>query len=271
MTISNLKRYWLTRVLTKWIWLIGLLPLVLDFLTAFIPKRYIPNFILSLLEEGTQWEVTLILFSVGLFISAYLVHRETQIQLSNLVTQQANLWLECSKLVFLHDAPAHTSEGRYQDGLKPNGLPVRAIVSAQIEVHNLGREDGHLDWDLDNDQTVLSNIFHLSNQSPMGSFHGLPDLIEGRARIELNWRLECIVKEENPEMFTQQLVRDNEFNFVIHYRTKKVGQPSDYSSLELRGTLNDYRRELIRGWKKRGLSDLVSIVGSNGINYYVDC
>jgi hypothetical protein len=80
------------------------------------------------------------------------------------------------------------------------------------------------------------------------------------------WRLDCIVDEKNPETFVHQLVKDNEFNVVLRYRTLKAGQPSDYLYLEIRGTLDHYRSELIKRWKERGLSKLVSIAESIGVD-----
>jgi hypothetical protein len=68
---------WLGRVLKKGLWLLGLLPTLVDYIVTYFPQADIPAPIRSLTEKGGDIHLTLVLVSVGLVISAFLVHRET--------------------------------------------------------------------------------------------------------------------------------------------------------------------------------------------------
>lgn len=259
MNLSGLKRYWLVRVLSKWIWVLGFLPLVLDYVSTYIPRRFIPETFLHILEEGAPLNFTIVLVSFGLLVSAYLVHREVQDRLSSLEAEQASLTLSVTDIVFLHKEPVITLEGRFKDGLKSNGLPVEAIIRANIEVHNIGREEGQLDWYLDLDASELPGIFHLSDKT-YRSIPKLPERIEGRKVIVTPYRLECFIQEKDPKKFAQGLVREDSFSLIFRYRTKRVDQPSEYSSLSLQGSLLPYRSKLVEKWSKRGMRNLISLI-----------
>ena len=69
--------YWSWRVLKKGFWVLGLVPLLLDYISAYIPSQYIPNYIQSLANKGGNWQLTLVLVCLGLLASAYFVHLET--------------------------------------------------------------------------------------------------------------------------------------------------------------------------------------------------
>lgn len=69
---------WGWRILKKGIWLLGLLPQLLDYVSTYIPPRYVPAYMQDLLEKGGDWRLTLILVTTGLLFSAFLVYLETQ-------------------------------------------------------------------------------------------------------------------------------------------------------------------------------------------------
>src|SRR5262245_14215846 len=69
---------WTKQIFFKWIWLLGLIPLLLDYVFTYIPTRYIPARILDLTKEGTTLQLTGILFIIGLFVSVFLVHEDTK-------------------------------------------------------------------------------------------------------------------------------------------------------------------------------------------------
>lgn len=74
--------HWLWQVLKKWwVWL-GLLPLLLDLVSAYIPTDYIPAPIFDLLKVGGNWQLTLVLVTFFLLKSAFLVHSETEDRLA---------------------------------------------------------------------------------------------------------------------------------------------------------------------------------------------
>jgi len=72
---------WIKQILGKWIWILGFTPLVLDYISTYVPSRYIPTMILRLIKEGANWQLTTGLIVIGLLISAFLVHKETKKEL----------------------------------------------------------------------------------------------------------------------------------------------------------------------------------------------
>jgi len=76
--LSKEPKSWLIRVILKAFWLLGFLPLVLDFLFAYIPQEWIPERIRLFIENGASWSITLILITIGLLVSAFLVNKEDQ-------------------------------------------------------------------------------------------------------------------------------------------------------------------------------------------------
>ncbi len=67
---------WLAAILKKGIWFIGLVPQLLDLIFTYIPSRLIPSSLLNLIEAGGNWALTIVLVSIGLLISSYLVYKE---------------------------------------------------------------------------------------------------------------------------------------------------------------------------------------------------
>jgi hypothetical protein len=258
-THRRIRKPWLLQVLSKGVWLLGFLPQLLDLAATYIPHDFIPRPILNWLEEGVTWELTLILVSSGLVVSAYLVHRETQAILSEFISEQALLQLAASNIVFIHSEPVLTLEGRFQDGLKPDGLPVEAIVGATIDIHNIGQEEGELEWAVDLEGSTLPRIFHLRRNKEDGLMSDLPDRIPGRKLVRAHWRLECGMAEKDVAEFARALAVEDAFEFVMRYRTVRVGSPSDYSDLSLRGSLAAYRSTLVERWNKRGRTELAML------------
>lgn len=69
---------WGIKVLRKGLWLLGLVPQFLDYVITFIPSGYIPVPLMNLLEKGGNWTLTLLLVTLGIVLSSYLVHRENE-------------------------------------------------------------------------------------------------------------------------------------------------------------------------------------------------
>lgn len=69
---------WFFRIVKKGIWVIGFIPLLLDYVTTFIPASYFPRPLLNFIEQGSNWNLTLVLVSLGLIISSYLVFLESE-------------------------------------------------------------------------------------------------------------------------------------------------------------------------------------------------
>lgn len=71
----------------EWYGLLGLLPLLIDYLSTYVPPRYLPQWVRSIIHQGTPWPPTLIFLTTGLLISAYRVHREDQKRIRTLQTE----------------------------------------------------------------------------------------------------------------------------------------------------------------------------------------
>lgn len=69
--------HWSWKVLKKGVWVLGFVPQLLDYVSTYVPPKYVPDPILNLLEKGGNWQLTLVLVGGGLLASAYLVYLET--------------------------------------------------------------------------------------------------------------------------------------------------------------------------------------------------
>ena len=74
---------WLWKVTKKLLWLLLFLPTALD-LVVYVATYHRPPPLSALLERGLHPAVSLILLSIGLTLSAYLIHRDTQHALERL-------------------------------------------------------------------------------------------------------------------------------------------------------------------------------------------
>jgi hypothetical protein len=162
-------------------------------------------------------------------------------------------------VVFLHSAPVLTLQGRFPDGIKPNGLPVEAIASASIDLENMGEEEGELEWALDLEGSQLPEIFHIIAGNAEGTMHDLPNRVAARKRICLHWRIECGINEKDPTSFSSALAKVAFFAFVLRYRTLRVGGPTAYSVLNLEGTFEHYRGALVEAWTKNAMTNLAAL------------
>ncbi len=169
---------------------------------------------------------------------------------------EAILVIRVNKSSFLHSAPVLILSGRYEDGLMPDGLPVEAIASAELEIHNLGEEEGELDWHLNLDKSDLPEIFSIKSATSSEIFK-LPARIPGRKRLVLNWRMQCWMHEMNSYRFSEGLQEADGYKFVLEYRTLRVGEPTEYRSVVIEGKFDHYRSELVRRWQESGHTELI--------------
>jgi hypothetical protein len=96
--------YWARKVLSKWIWLLGFVPLLLDYLVVYIPTNYLPEIVRKLIREGANWQLTSGLVVLGLLLSAFLVHEETKKELKTKIAK-----LEKDNEKFLSDSISENS------------------------------------------------------------------------------------------------------------------------------------------------------------------
>jgi len=187
-------------------------------------------------------------------------HHENE-RLQNLLAEiegsEAVLVIRVNHSVFIHSAPILFFSGRFEDGLMPDGLPVEAIASAELEIHNLGEEEGELDWSLKLDECELPEIFEVKSESS-GEIIDLPERLPGRTRLVLGWRLPCWMHEKNSYRFAEGLEKAMLFKFVIEYRTLRVGEPTEYRKATIEGGFDHYRSEIKRRWRESGHTELFS-------------
>jgi hypothetical protein len=75
---NKIVKSWVLRVLGKFFWLLGFIPLILDFILAYIPQKNIPPFVRSYIDSGATLPITLGFIILGFIFSAYLVNKEDQ-------------------------------------------------------------------------------------------------------------------------------------------------------------------------------------------------
>ncbi len=212
--------------------------------------------------EIPSW-VFLSIGAVAFLIANYELFREDQQEnqrLQGLIDEmegpEALLVVNVSKSAFIHSAPVLIFSRRFEDGLMPDGLPVEAIASATLEIHNLGEEEGELDWHLDFEQSNIPEIFSVES-STSSEIIDLPIRIPGRKRIVLAWRIQCWMHEKNSYRFSEGLYKAQDYRFVLQYRTLRVGDPTEYRSVAVEGGFDHYRSELIKRWGESGHAELI--------------
>ena len=264
MANTDNRRPWPVRLLKKWIWVIGLLPLIYDLIVTYIPSTYLPQAMQDLFLEGIRWEFSVVLLSLGFLVSAYLVHRDTQAELASLYSEKADLKLYQQSFAFLHKEPILIFSNRYEFGINEDGLPIRGIVVASLDIHNVGREEGQLDWELDLELSDMPSIFQVFKGEEDGEMLDLPDPVPARKRTNIVWRLECGIAAEDPMEFARELSSELSFNLVLRYRTLRVVKPSEYSTLRVTGTVTDYQAAIRKRWIGLGKSDLAAVPPVDG-------
>lgn len=122
---------WGWRILKKGVWLLGFLPQLLDYISTYIPSRYVPVYVRGLLEKGGDWRLTLIFMVTGLLVSAFLVHLETQqalkerdLKIHEFIDEEPNV------IVGFQDEIGHLVE-TYQIRLQP--LPPKPDFDLLVE------------------------------------------------------------------------------------------------------------------------------------------
>lgn len=74
---------WLWKVIRKGVWLLGIFPTLLDYISAYIPGDYIPTHVSDFLGTGGSQNLTLFLAAGGMLVGAFLVHLETEARLAD--------------------------------------------------------------------------------------------------------------------------------------------------------------------------------------------
>lgn len=123
---------WLRAIFKKWVWVLGLTPLLLDYVSSYIPEQYTPTSVANFLETGTTWQLSLVLFSIGLFVSIYLVHVDNEKRYESEYTSVKN-----RLKTYEHHAPEYLMEITDTDvGTCNSGCHVEIKCTIKIEPTN---------------------------------------------------------------------------------------------------------------------------------------
>ena len=264
---------WLWQIIKKGIWLAAAIPYILDFIAAYVPTNLVPPLIANYAKSGITVQSSLILFSIGIFISAYLVHRDTEIQfsdsrlvweaekqllqdrISEFEATEANISLRVVQQEFnpsfsgtkppFSDAPKIGP-----NGFTENGLPGWASLWARIEIKNIGWEEGKLECELDETNTRIHQIFVLGDADEHG---GLDYMGKIKPRSDFTVNLHLYVKiaptYQEPQAFAETLSSLDEYNFVVRYWTKRITGLSKPQSLSIAGDFQEFRKKVVEYWK----------------------
>jgi len=126
-TLAN----WLFRIFKKWLWALGIIPTILDYVSVYLPKNYMPQELQYFLENGGVWQLTIILFVLGFIVSAFLVHQETLQELNEHERQIRNLQEKQPRLSIGFQDHAHHLIKRFQIQLAP--LPPKPDLDALVK------------------------------------------------------------------------------------------------------------------------------------------
>lgn len=278
---------WFWRVIKKGVWLAGGIPYLLDFIAAYIPADLVPTPLANYAELGITLQGSLVLLSAGIFVSVYLVHRETEIQfaesklaweaerqllqghISELLATEANISLSVIEQGF-HPSFSGTKPtfpnapkiGPY--GFTENGLPGWASLWANVEVKNTGWEAGELEWELDETTTKIPPIFIIGDVDEYGKFSYLGNI---KRRDKFTTSLYLYVKiapaYQEPQAFAKALGSLDEYNFVVRYWTKRITGLSEPQTLSISGNFQEFREKILEYWKSNkkfeALAQLVEV------------
>ncbi len=205
------------------------------------------------------WSIAVMAF-VAANYQIFLENEQKKRALQRLIDEmegpEASLIVKIVESAFIHSAPVLVLGGRFADGLMPDGLPVEAIASAELEVHNLGEEEGELDWQLDLEESDLPKIFSIASDT-YGELVNLPTQVPGRKRVRTTWRISCWMHEKNSFRFADGLLEAQSYKFVIRYRTLRVGEPTSYRTVAIEGDFDHYRSEINKRWRESSHNELV--------------
>ena len=254
-------------------WLAAGIPYLLDFIAAYIPANLVPLPLANYAESGITLQGSLILFSVGIFVSVYLVHQETEIKfaesrlawdaqkqllqdrISELEATEANISLRVIEQRFHHSfsgtKPAFPDAPKTDGyGFTENGLPGWARLWANVEVENVGREAGELEWELDKANTRIPPIFIIGDADEYGKFSHIGDIKpRKRFRTDLSLYVKIAPTYQEPQAFAKALGSLDEYNFVLHYWTKRITGLSEPQTLSISGNFQEFREKILEYWK----------------------
>ena len=239
------------RLFGLWImWVFTGLDLIAFFVGVTNPTFYIPSWV--------YWTIG----GLGFVMSNIILFKQLQERMEKYESEEANLQIHVNRIQTSSSNEIMVSTKRYEAGLGEEGIPFENMITAYVEIENLGKEAGVLEWEVDVYRSVIPDIFGLYIGKTNGHFFGQKTLeIPGRTRIKFVWVLGLASLEKDPAEFAKKLVEKPTFTIYLNYKTKRIGSVSEPKLLVISGDFSDYCRQLKNKWKKRGgLDDLVKIL-----------
>lgn len=234
---------------------------ILADLLAFATGAIAPSF---QLEPWMYWGIAGLGFLAGnivIFAQKETALQELEAELEEYRASEADIRLRSISSTLSHTSPVLTMEGRFEHGIKADGLPVEATLYATLELENVGWEKGELRWEVNIEKTELADVFTLYEDSKDGSFRWFNGYLDGRTRNEDYWTLTCGIKEPDPVQFARALKDLREYRIVLDYSTKRVGGDGPQREIVIEGEFATYRESIIKKWNLLKMESLMVEAG----------
>jgi hypothetical protein len=212
---------WFVQVLKKGVWVLGFVPALLDYIITYVPTDYIPTFVSNFLEVGATWHQTLVFTLIGLLISAFLVHSQTETKLTEYEYQEPLYELELREVnseICRSDAHVHVVSTFSMRSLTPwFGYLIR------ITIGDKGRVTGLENWEVEDihvDGRLLTNN-NLPFSIPQGECK-----FDVRALAEIKPFTDSQQQKEWEKVMVP-------VQLLVAYHTQPVGEVSKLLSLDI--------------------------------------
>lgn len=145
-------------------------------------------------------------------------------------------------------------------GFSKQGLPDWATLYAEIEIANIGCEEGQLYWELYLSKTKLPPLFGLEKykldfQPPLH--------IAGRQPSRALLFFDVLLSEHSPQTFAVALKKliqsKKKYRLVMKYWTKSVDGESNHRELKITGNFIEFYKQVLQHWDDFGFADLARI------------
>jgi hypothetical protein len=106
-------------------------------------------------------------------------------------SNEANIKLKIIKIGTFFRSWVQTKKKVQNEGLDDKGIPIINNIEVDMEIENLGLENGELEWEIDLEKTVLPEVFTLIEGKEHGEISDqFLTIIPGRTGGDSTWNLE---------------------------------------------------------------------------------
>jgi len=222
-----------------------------------IIQFFFPNFNEKLIrEEALARTIGGSVFFISFLIANFVVYLK-------LTANQAEIRLKVAKQHFNPSSSGRSPFRAVQSspyGFNKQGLPDWASLYAEIEIANIGYEEGKLVCELDQSKTKLPSLFNCDKTNI--DFHP-PSLIAARQPSGATLFFDVLFSEQDPQAFAvglKTLVQSKKrYTIVINYWTKRVDGESHHRELNITGNFNEFYKQVSQHWDNFTFADLARI------------